>query len=155
MAGLIYFKPRKSNLVMGQSVSIVQLLADYCLFDSMAYLTLFKAESSSYWITLCMLMLLLSYADFSIINSFKNQTAHACGDSYPLKTSLLRWQLLLSVDNLCKQLGHRSGPTKCWAWSEFKLSVTLSWYSWNIFWRRWFWKHAKSMSCIMRRLNKG
>ena len=26
-----------------------------------------------------------------------------------------------SADNLCKQFGSRSGPTKCWAWSGPKL----------------------------------
>ena len=27
----------------------------------------------------------------------------------------------MSADNLCKQFGPRSGPTKCWAWSGSKL----------------------------------
>ena len=34
-------------------------------------------------------------------------------------------QLFLSVDNLCKQLGPRSGPTKCWASSGSKLLEVL------------------------------
>ena len=35
------------------------------------------------------------------------------------------WRLLSSTDNLCKQFGCRSGPTKRWAWSGSKLCDTL------------------------------
>ena len=41
--------------------------------------------------------------------------------------------LLLSSDNLCKQLGSRSGLTFCQAWSGAKLFDILIWYSWWIF----------------------
>ena len=29
--------------------------------------------------------------------------------------------ILSSADNFCKQIGPRSGPTKCWAWSGSNL----------------------------------
>ena len=48
---------------------------------------------------------------------------------------------LLSVDNLCKQFGPRSGPTKNWAWSESK------WYDCigeRIFRKSWFWKNQQT-----------
>ena len=38
---------------------------------------------------------------------------------------LTLYLLVLSADNLCKQFGPRSGPTKCRAWSESKLFDTL------------------------------
>ena len=38
---------------------------------------------------------------------------------------LSSYLLVLSADNLCKQFGSRSGPTKCWAWSGSKLFDTL------------------------------
>ena len=39
---------------------------------------------------------------------------------------VLNFLLVLSADNLCKQFGLRSGPTKCLAWSGSKLFDTLS-----------------------------
>ena len=38
--------------------------------------------------------------------------------------SLILYLLVSSVDNLCKQFGSRSGPTKCRAWSGSKLFDT-------------------------------
>ena len=32
---------------------------------------------------------------------------------------------MLFTNNFCKQIGPRSGPTKCWAWSVSKLFYTL------------------------------
>ena len=34
--------------------------------------------------------------------------------------------LVSSADNICKQFEYRSGPTKCWAWSESKVFETGS-----------------------------
>ena len=38
--------------------------------------------------------------------------------------ALTLYLLMLSADNLCKQFGLRSGPTKCWAWSGSKMFDT-------------------------------
>ena len=48
--------------------------------------------------------------------------------------------LVSSTDNLCKQIGPRSGPTKC----RLDLDpncLTLWWYSWKNFQKNWFWKN--------------
>ena len=52
--------------------------------------------------------------------------------------------LLVSfADNLCKQLGPKSGLTFGWAWSGYKLFDTLMVYSWKNFTKKiWFWKDS-------------
>ena len=51
-----------------------------------------------------------------------------------------------SADNLCKQFGPRSGPTKCRAWSGSKLFDTLNMIIPEIiFWKSWFWKSADNL----------
>ena len=43
-----------------------------------------------------------------------------------LSISLTIYLLVMSTNNLCKQFGPRSGPTKCRAWSGSKLFDTLT-----------------------------
>ena len=42
-----------------------------------------------------------------------------------LRTHISLYLLVSSAENLCKQFGPRSGPTRRWAWSVFKLHGTL------------------------------
>ena len=44
---------------------------------------------------------------------------------YSVINILTPYLLVSNADNLCKQFGPRPGPTKCRAWSGFKLLDTL------------------------------
>ena len=68
--------------------------------------------------------------------------------------ALTLYLLVSSADNLCKQFGPRSGPTKCRADLDSNC-LTLWWCSWNIFLEKnqqMTKKHANLLS--MQRVNK-
>ena len=60
----------------------------------------------------------------SLIGVFTGCSVHFCSYSC-IVLNVTPCLLLSSADNLCKQFGSRSGPTKCWAWSGSKLFDTL------------------------------
>ena len=47
---------------------------------------------------------------------------------------------MLSAFNLCKQIGTRSGPTKCQAWSWYNLFDSYMVFLKQFFEKSWFWK---------------
>ena len=78
--------------------------------------------STLHWKTPCNLMWLRSGPQFSArAHSFINESLQRL--QIDNKSLLLMW-LLTSNDNLCKQFGSRSGPTKRQAWSGSKLFDT-------------------------------
>ena len=62
--------------------------------------------------------------------------------SFYVNYLLTLFLLVSSADNLCKQLGPRSGLTKCQAWSGSKLFDTLIVFIPKRFFskKKWFWK---------------
>ena len=59
-----------------------------------------------------------------------------------------RWFLSIA-DNLCKQFGPRSGPTKCWSWSGSNLFDTLIGFPKDFFFKVYFEK-SQQTSKIMK-----
>ena len=62
--------------------------------------------------------------------------------SWELFPRMTTVELLLYTDNLCKQFEFRSGPTKCQAWSAFKLFDTSD-IPEIIFWKKFFWRNQQ------------
>ena len=54
----------------------------------------------------------------------------------------------MACDNVCKQFGPKSGPTKCRAWYESNL--TLRWYSWKNFSKKLIFKNISRWQKVLK-----